>query len=535
MSSVARTIDTGRRAFEVADWETAFDELSRVRSELEVDDLALLARSAWYLARIPQSIELSEEVFRRYTDESRPDKAAATALFLALEWFARNELAVTSGWMSRSRRLLASLPDGVLHGYLAYLDGMFELFVEGRAPHASITQLRALNAELRDPLIETLELAVSGVSELRHGDVARGFAQLDEAMLPVIAGHVPAEWGGDIYCTVIHVCHDLADFTRMAEWTSATERWSQHSASEAIYPGICRVHRLELRAAHGDWADVETKLAQESEALRDRQAWIAGAGFYQLGEIRRFRGDVAGAREAYAAARQAGTDPQPGEAMLLFTEGRSDAAWSALSAALHGRDRVARARLLREAVEVAIALGEIDEAAQLVREARENADAYGTPGFTAWADHAEGMLRFAQGRIDEALFALQSAAAAFRRDRQPFEVASVLVWMARAHASAGEDRLAVQFGAEARDIFERLGAVTGAHQPVAAVGPLTSREAEVLACVAAGASNRDVGARLFISEKTVGRHLANIYTKLGVGSRTAAAAWWRDNSALTRN
>ena len=51
----------------------------------------------------------------------------------------------------------------------------------------------------------------------------------------------------------------------------------------------------------------------------------------------------------------------------------------------------------------------------------------------------------------------------------------------------------------------------------------------MLACIAAGASNRDVAKQLFISEKTVGRHLANIYVKLGVSSRTAAAAWAHEN------
>lgn len=532
MRDAASIVEVGRRAYAASDWATTFDALASVRSSLDVDDLALLARSAWFLARIPDSIELSEEVFRRYSAETRPADAAATALFLTLEWFARNEIAFASGWMNRSRRLVSGLPDGPLHGYLAYLEGMFMLFLEGRVPEAAIRRLHELATTTGDPVIEALELAVCGVSELRHGDVTRGFAQLDEAMLPVIAGQVPAEWGGDIYCTVIHVCHDLADFARMADWTNATERWCRHFAGEGILPGICRVHRLELRAAHGDWAGAETKLAAESDALLTRHAWIAGAGFYQLGEIRRFRGDSAGAREAYEAARRTGTDPQPGEAMLAFREGHADEAWSALVAALNGRDRVGRAKLLREAVEVAVATDRLEEAAALADEARDIASSYRTPGFAAWADHAEGMVLLAQGRSGEALTALRSAEAAFRRDRQPYEVANVLGWMARAHAGTGEEHLAARLEAEARGILERLGVPTDADGGGAvATGPLTAREAEVLAAVARGAGNRDVAAQLFISEKTVGRHLANIYVKLGVGSRTAAAAWWRDHAA----
>jgi DNA-binding NarL/FixJ family response regulator len=56
-------------------------------------------------------------------------------------------------------------------------------------------------------------------------------------------------------------------------------------------------------------------------------------------------------------------------------------------------------------------------------------------------------------------------------------------------------------------------------------GPLSQREAQVLRLLAAGKSNRDIGEALFISEKTVARHVSNIFDKLGVSSRTGATAW----------
>jgi DNA-binding CsgD family transcriptional regulator len=105
--------------------------------------------------------------------------------------------------------------------------------------------------------------------------------------------------------------------------------------------------------------------------------------------------------------------------------------------------------------------------------------------------------------------------------------------LAAAHDAAGQPEQAAHVRSLASLEFEALGA--RARLPVLSVGapasgPLTAREAEVLAEVASGASNRAVAQRLFISEKTVGRHLANIYLKLAVGSRTAAAAWWHARS-----
>jgi DNA-binding NarL/FixJ family response regulator len=85
----------------------------------------------------------------------------------------------------------------------------------------------------------------------------------------------------------------------------------------------------------------------------------------------------------------------------------------------------------------------------------------------------------------------------------------------------------------ARRVFQELGAAPDLAQLARvsraagfdAVGGLTKREVQVLALVAAGKSNRAIATELFLSEKTVERHLSNILTKLGVGSRTAAAAY----------
>jgi DNA-binding NarL/FixJ family response regulator len=66
----------------------------------------------------------------------------------------------------------------------------------------------------------------------------------------------------------------------------------------------------------------------------------------------------------------------------------------------------------------------------------------------------------------------------------------------------------------------------------AAPGGLTKREIEILRCVAAGATNKQVAEQICISEKTVARHLANLYAKLGVSSRTAAVAWAHENNVV---
>jgi DNA-binding NarL/FixJ family response regulator len=57
---------------------------------------------------------------------------------------------------------------------------------------------------------------------------------------------------------------------------------------------------------------------------------------------------------------------------------------------------------------------------------------------------------------------------------------------------------------------------------------LSAREVEVMALIAEGQTNGEIAARLFLAEKTVKNHVRRIYSKLGVGSRSAAIAYWRE-------
>ncbi|MDF2573903.1 MAG: LuxR family transcriptional regulator [Agromyces sp.] len=534
-------IETARRAYARGEWAVAASGFERAReqSALAPDDLARWGRSAWWLGRATESIARAEEAFAGFRDAGRTDEAAETALRISLLRLTGGDVTIGTAWMRRAQALLRDLPDGVLHAYLAYLEASAGLMSDDAVPWPAenVARLRDLAQRLPEPAVAALSLVVSGMADLRTGQTARGFAQLDEAMLGVLADDLDPEWGGDIFCTTIHACHELADYRRMSDWTQATEEWCRRFGSDAIYAGVCRVHRLELRSAAGDWDSVEEALSSVCGTLSRANPWVAGEGWYQLGELRRQRGDAAGAREAYALARESGIDPVPGEVLLALQAGEPDRAWSLITAALDGRDRLGRARLLRAAVEVALATERWDAAVALRDELRTIADEYDSPGFRAWADHADGMLALADGEVPAAVAALHSAVAYFRRHRLKCEQARVLAWLAAAYERGGDAGQAAHLRAEASAIFEGLGAradLEVVRRTVQEAGPLTPREREIVEQVARGASNREIADRLFISEKTVGRHLANVYLKLGVGSRTAAAAWWREQRPVGR-
>lgn len=149
------------------------------------------------------------------------------------------------------------------------------------------------------------------------------------------------------------------------------------------------------------------------------------------------------------------------------------------------------------------------------------------------AAHWRGAVLLAEGDARAALVVLRRAWTTWQELEAPYEAARVRVLAGLACRELGDGDTAEMELDAARRVFQELGAAPDLARlarvsrtaEVEAAGGLTTREVQVLALVAAGNSNRAIAAELFLSEKTVERHLSNIFTKLGVGSRTAAAAY----------
>ena len=522
-----------RAAHQRRDWSASYQafELAGRHAELRTDDLEAFAFAAWRLGHVKESSRTAERVFAELA-RTDPAAAAMKANELALAWLVRGDVNIGQGWMSRARRLLADAEETPAHGYLTYLDAAVAAVtqdLEALAIH--VQSLRELGARLDVPAITALGLIAAGVEAILQARTAEGYALIDEALLPLLADQVPIEWAGDIYCMVLHHCHKLADLPRMRAWTHSMEQWCGLSGS-VPYGGVCDVHRLQVRVATDDYPGLEDRLAQASRALEEVNGWAAAEGYYQLGEVRRLQADFDGAATAFAQARSLGMDPQPGEALLACRRGDKQAAWTAIRWALAGDDRLARVHLLRAAVEIALSRDALTEAETYCRELEADAKAYRTPGFLAWAAHCRGALAVRQGLFEPALESLEMALREYRTQQSRYETAEVYEWMALARRGMGHNDAAAADAATADAIYSQLGVepagICGSSSP----GGLTRREREVLACVSDGATNRLVAQQLHLSEKTVGRHLANIYAKVDVSSRTAAVAWAREHNVL---
>ncbi|HET6759068.1 MAG TPA: LuxR C-terminal-related transcriptional regulator [Propionibacteriaceae bacterium] len=323
---------------------------------------------------------------------------------------------------------------------------------------------------------------------------------------------------------------DRFDMQRAAEWTQALTRWCDAQSGLLPYRGECQVHRAEILQLHGSWAEAAEEVTQVSQRL-PTASFVAGAAHYRLAELQRLRGQFDLAERSYAAAASCGREVQPGLALVRLAQGNPSAGLAGLDRALaESRSPARRSLLLAAKVEIALAAGSTDTARTALGELEKNAETIETPYMAALVADAGGRLRLAEDDPQAALPLLRRAWALWQEVDAPYEAARTRVQVSAACRALGDDDAARMELDAARTLFEQLGArcdlVALAPTEGAALGhPLSARECEVLALVAHGQTNRGIATTLFLSEKTVARHLSNIFTKINVNSRAAATAY----------
>ncbi len=520
-----------RAASACHDWQQAragFLAL-RARGPLAASDMEALAEAAWWEGAIDESLSAYEEAYRLYLhgDLPEPRPAAMLAMDIGFSWLLRGEEAMGSGWLSRANRLLDGLPECAEHGYLrsfeleaAAAEGDFETAI------AVARSLAAFAERFGDETLCAYALVSEGIARIKQGDVAHGLAVLDEAMLPVVAGRVRPAFVGNIYCQLMAVCHELADVRRAQQWTDATARWCAGFSNAVMFLGICRVHRAQLLQVRGEWARAEAEIELVCSELAAMNIIAVGLALYELGEIRRLRGDLDGAEQAYGEAHQRGCDPQPGLALAWSARGRHREALDALLAAEAATtQRLTKTRLWEAVVDVALETGDLAIARRACDELQAAAETYASSGLLAAAALAQGRVQFAEGASEEALHWLTTARQRWQQLGAPMRVAQTRTLLSKVHLALGNEQAAALEAAAAHAELADLGVARGRARADVPSSGLTARESEVLELVARGLSNRAVAEQLVLSEKTVARHLANLYLKLGVNSRTAAAAY----------
>ncbi|NUP06277.1 MAG: response regulator transcription factor [Polyangiaceae bacterium] len=541
--------ERGRRAYANRAWGDAYDALSSASAEgpLDLDDVERLAFSAGLAGHEASAIESFERLHQCCIDAGEVQRAVRAAFWATMRSFAFGERARGSGWLARAQRLVGeTTEDCVEHGYVRLPD-VFRFTAAGDHAAARLAAREAADVAIRygDRDLTALARTFEGRALIREGRPSEGLPILDDAMLAVTSGQLSPVVTGIVYCAVIAACQESYAHDRAREWTEALRRWCDEQPQLVPFAGQCLIHRSEILLLGGNWREAAVEAHRASRWLSGTKNPEAGNAFYQEAELHRLRGELSEAERIYAMASDRGRDPQPGLSLLRLAQGRVDIAAATSKRVLSTVvDSLQRAQYLPAHVEIMLAAGNIDEARCSADELGTIAKALGVGMVDAMAEHANGIVTLAQEDARGAIAPLRRAQDIWQGIGATYLVARIRFAIARAFQALGdEDGATLELDA-ARKTFVNLGASpdVAAIDAVSSRAPkqsstngssgLSVRELEVLRLVATGKSNKVIARALFLSERTIDRHVSNIFTKLNVTSRAAATAWAFQNGVV---
>jgi DNA-binding NarL/FixJ family response regulator len=530
----------GRESFGRQAWGEAYALLSAAdhAEPLGLDDLERLALVAALIGKDADSADAGARAHHESLRQGDGARAARCAFWVGFGHLGRGDVAQGLGWLARAARVLDDRQlDCAERGYLL-IPVALRATDEGDydAAYATFTKAGEIAERFGEQGLATIARYGRGHALVRSGRTADGVALIDEAMVGITSGDVYPSVVGALYCSAIELWKGIFDLRRAQEWTAALSRWCDSQPDLVPFRGQCLVFRAEIMQLHGAWPDAMEEVLRASERLSVTPGHpAAGAAFYQQAELHRLRGDLVSAEEAYRQASQLGRSPHPGLARLRLAQGQVEAARVAMRGVMDEKhDRATRATLLLAYVEVLLAARDVFSARAATDELRTMAAEQRAPLLDAVCAQATGAVLLGEGDARAALADLRHSWRAWRQLEAPYDAARVRVLVGLAcRALEDEDGAEMEFDA-ARSTFQQLGAATDLMRldelsrtttAATSLGGLTAREIQVLGLVATGKTNRAIAAELVISEKTVARHVSNIFDKIAVSSRAAATAY----------
>lgn len=536
----------GRSAFASRAWKDALAALAAADrgAPLDADDLWTFAWSCGLAGREDAMLGVLERLYELHLASGECERAAHAAFWLGFRLLFLGEVARGGGWLARAERMVEkSGRECAMQGYLL-LPLVRRHFTAGEydMAHALAERAAVIGERFGDVDLSVFARNLQGRVLLRQGRVDAGLAFIDEAMLSVTNPVLSPLVAGLVYCSALDSCQGVYALDRAREWTHALSRFCNDQPQLVTFTGACLVHRSELLELTGDWP---AALSEADEAVTrfvdgyDRG--VAADALYQRAELQRLRGELGRSEDDFRRASEFGKDPQPGLALLRLAQGKLEAAEGAIRRALSATtDPLRRARLLPARVEIALAANDVAEARKASDELSAIASSVGVEALSALAANTRGLVELAEGEPEKAQITLREAFLAWQRLGAPYLAA-------RARAALGcacrelsdEEGAKLELGA-ARVTFDRLGAAGDLAaldrlSPPSVARPafgLSPRELEVLRLVASGKTNKAIAKELCLSEKTIDRHVSNIFDKLDVPSRAAATAYAYEHGLL---
>ncbi|HUG13816.1 MAG TPA: LuxR C-terminal-related transcriptional regulator [Thermomicrobiales bacterium] len=536
----------GHAALARADWAGGREAFEAAVIHAETPEaLEGLGLAAWFVNDVPLVLRCRERAYRGFQDAGDVRGAARMATWLALDYVVfRGEHAISSGWLRRARRLLADIDLGFEHGFLALSEGFLAIdfhYDIATAKRAGAEAL-AIARQLGSVDLEVTALGLDGLVKVHEGRVVDGMRQLDEATAAALSGDVTQPDAiVTTCCYLIYACERVRDFDRAAQWCDMLRAFAERHDLPALV-AICRTHYASVLICRGLWSEAELELATARRELQTTRAGMLAESVLRLGELRRRQGRFDEAALLFSEIESHPLAMQ-GQAALAFDRGDAPVAADLVERLLRQlppENQLQRIDALSLGVECHVVLGHVDRAGDMLEQLTALTDMVGTPSMRAITASARGLIAGASGDSVAARRAFEDAVDDFQRGGAPYDAARARIALAQSLAANDRGSSAMAEARIARDTLRRLGAdamakraddilaALGAGAEARNVAPappakLSPREVEVLGLLARGLNNHEIADRLFLSVRTVERHISTIYAKIGAEGTAARA------------
>lgn len=460
---------------------------------------------------------------------------------------------VARGWLRRAQRILEDVEPSPLHGWVALGRGMIAaVYDKDTATAVELSEeARAIGRAQQDIHLEMMGTGQAGLSMVLAGKVKEGMPLLDEAVAAALGGELSdLSIITNTCCYMLMACHRVRDYERAVQWAHRTMDHCRDWADRSTF-SYCRSLGATILIWQGRWGEGEKELVStltEVGASKPAVRALASAG---LADLRRRQGRFEHARalldelEAGALRGAFGPEVLLARAALALDRGNhadaSDLAERYLRMVPPGMP-LERLDALTVHALARLRVGDVEGAWAPLSELEEVAASLGTEAVRGSAAFTRGVAAAAAGDPEKARRSLEDAIDLFDRalgiqeaGRARLELAVVLRDLGRPGAAEHEAKVALtalsELGAAAdaaaaEEILKQLGAAVRPRTGGGAM--LTDREAEILRELARGCSNQEIAETLFLSVRTVERHISNLYVKVGAhgrAARAAATAW----------
>ena len=517
----------GREALTQGRWQDARRAFERALTDREtapaLEGLGIALRWLGESGSMFRAMTRSYRLYRRASDRR---SAARIALQLALgEVYFRMEPAVALGWLARAERLLDGLeptPERALTMCIrANTALVLDKDLDGALATARQAQQHARAAGAFD--MEMMALAIEGLALVCAGEVQRGMRLLDEATAAAVGGEVEdPDAISTTCCALIDACKRVRDYNRASQWCDQVQEFCERWSDQLTF-AACRAHYADVLIWRGAWADAEAQLVGNLGPLAAIHRLRVADSLVRLAELRRRQGRLTDAADLLAQAEGHWLAPLV-SAELALDRGEPQQASQAAERYLRRvppelvTERTGGLELL---VRSSVQTGELAAARAASGELAAVADRVGTAPVRASAALAAGVLAAAEQRPEDARRLLEDAVDLFGTSEGRYEAARARQELGAVLAGLGQERAAAH---ELRAAASELSALGAAASTGADGARLSRREVEVLRLVARGRSNQEIAAELFLSTRTVERHVSNIYDKIGAAGKSARAA-----------